>query len=64
MMLPEAPSPTTASILFDDFTLNEAAGVLPNLTAVVPVKPEPAMLNVSPAFEDNVAGGLITGASI
>ena len=41
------------------FTVNESAGVLPKLTVVAPVKPEPVMFTVVPPLVDPVAGATL-----
>ena len=43
---PDAPEPTTARIIVEDTTANEAAGVPPKETAVAPVKFVPVMVIV------------------
>ena len=46
--LPVAPLPTTAEIAVEPITVKEAAGTLPKLTLVVPVKLEPAIITDVP----------------
>nr|WP_280295046.1 hypothetical protein [Nocardia abscessus] len=42
------PAGVTAVIWVSELTVNEVAGVLPKLTAVAPVKPEPVRVTVVP----------------
>src|SRR5689334_10839489 len=44
LTLPEAPLPTTAVIVLESTTVKEAAGILPNVTAVVPLKLSPLIV--------------------
>jgi len=46
--LPEAPGPTTASIIFGETILKDETATPPKLTAVVPVKLKPLMVTVVP----------------
>lgn len=48
LTVPDAPAPTTASILVGELTVNEVAAVPPKLTAVVPVKFVPVIATVVP----------------
>jgi hypothetical protein len=47
--LPVVPLPSMAVILVALFTVNEAAGVPPKLTALAPVKLVPVMVTLVPA---------------
>ena len=47
-ILPELPAPTIAVIVVELTTVNDAAGVIPNLTAVIPVKFVPIIVTVVP----------------
>ena len=46
--LPDVPPATTAVMLVELATLNDAAGVPPKLTALVPVKFVPVIVTVVP----------------
>ncbi len=48
LIAPLAPSPTSAAISASELTVKKAAGVLPNLTAVAPVKLVPVMVITAP----------------
>lgn len=48
VMVPDAPVPTTTSILDDEMTLKESAGNPPNSTDVAPVNPVPVIVIVFP----------------
>jgi hypothetical protein len=62
LILPVAPEPTTAVIAVADTTLNEAAGVPPKLTDVVPVKFVPDIVTVAPVPAVAGVKELIVGA--
>lgn len=60
--LPDAPPPTTAVIVVELTTLNDAAGNTPNLTDVTPLKFEPVMVTVVPVpalvgVKEEIVGG-------
>jgi len=50
LTLPFEPLPTTADMEVDELTVNDAAGVPPNFTEVAPVKFNPRMVTIVPAF--------------
>jgi hypothetical protein len=62
LTFPDEPVPTVAVMLVGEFTVNEAAGVPPKLTAVAPVKSVPVMVTVVPADADVGANEETTGA--
>jgi hypothetical protein len=62
--LPEAPAAITAVILVADTTVNEAAGVLPKLTAVAPVKLVPVIVTIVPEAADVGVNDVMVGAEI
>lgn len=64
MMLPEVPVPTTAVMIFEVTTVNEAAAVPPNETAVAPVKLLPFIVTVAPCGAAVGLNDVIVGAGI
>src|SRR5687768_13504365 len=46
--LPDAPAPTVAVMLVGEFTVNDAAGIPPNETAVAPDRLLPVIVTIVP----------------
>ena len=61
---PDAPYPTTAVMIVDDTTVTEAAGALPKLTAVAPLKSVPVIVTVVPGIAVVGVNEAITGGGI
>ncbi len=57
---PAEPTGLVAVICIALLTVYEAAEVLPNFTAVAPVKPEPAITTEVPPVDGPVAGVTLT----
>ena len=62
LMLPVVPDATTAVMLVELTTVNEAAAVPPKLTAVAPVKLVPVMVTFVPASADAGVNEVMVGA--
>ena len=63
-MLPLKPIPTTALMFVGDTTVKEVALVLPNLTAVTPLKLVPKMDTVVPVIALVGVNELIVGGGM
>ena len=61
---PLAPVPTTAEILVEDLTVNEAASTPPKLTLVAPFKLVPVIVTVAPVIAESGVNEVMTGAFV